>query len=64
MTQNTSLRNRIAEMSVGQVLQIPLGAYKSNTVYNYASFIGRELDRTYRTRYRKADRLIEVTRTA
>ena len=51
-------------MAVGQVVHIDLGKYKSNTVYNYASFIGREYGRTYTTRYIKGERAIEVTRTA
>lgn len=62
MTQ--SLRNKITEMAVGQVISVQLGRYKSNTVYNYASFIGRELGRTYTTRYLRDARTIEVTRTA
>ena len=62
MTQ--PLRNRITEMAVGQVITVDLNRYKSNTVYYYASFIGRELGRTYSTRYLRDARAIEVKRTA
>ena len=57
-----SLRHRITEMAVGQVIAVEPGQYKANTVYNYASFIGREYGRVYSTRYDRGTRIITVTR--
>ena len=49
-------------MAVGQVISVEPGQYKANTVYNYASFIGREYGRVYSTRYDRGTRIITVTR--
>lgn len=57
-----SLRSRIIGMQPRQTIVIPLGTVTSNTVYNYASFIGRDLERKYSTRYDKTARVILVTR--
>lgn len=57
-----SLRSRIIGMQPRQTIVIPLGTVTSNTVYNYASFIGRDLERKYTTRYDKTARVILVTR--
>jgi len=61
---NASLRSQIATMEVGESISVPNGTYKANTIYNYASFIGRELGRTYQTRYNKAEGAVIVRRTA
>lgn len=57
-----SLRSRIIGMEPRQTIVVPIGTAKSNTVYNYASFIGRDMDRKYSTRYDKTARVILVTR--
>ena len=57
-----SLRSRIIGMKPKQAIVVPLATMKSNTVYNYASFIGREYDRVYTTRYDKEARALIVTR--
>lgn len=60
--KNNSLRSRIIGMQPRQTIVVPLGSVTSNTVYNYASFIGREMERKYTTRYDKTARVILVTR--
>lgn len=60
--KTNSLRSRIIGMQPRQTIVVPLGTVTSNTVYNYASFIGRELERKYSTRYDKTARVILVTR--
>ena len=57
-----SLRSRIIEMKPRQTIVVPLGVAKSTTIYNYASFIGRDLERKYTTRYDKTARVILITR--
>lgn len=64
MTTATPLRAQIIGMEVGQVLFVPQGRYKANTIYNYTSFLGRELGRVYTTRYLKEEKAVEVKRTA
>ena len=59
---NASLRSQIATMEVGESISVPNGTYKANTVYNYASFIGREYGRVYSTRYDREARALIVTR--
>lgn len=57
-----SLRNRMIEMKPNQSIFVSLGTNKSVTVYNYASFLGRELNRVYTTKFDKEARGIIVTR--
>ena len=57
-----SVRARIIGMEPRQTIVVPVGAVTSNTVYNYASFIGRDLERKYTTRYDKTARVILITR--
>lgn len=57
-----SVRSRIIGMKPRQTIVLPVGAVTSNTVYNYASFIGRDMGRKYTTRYDKAARVILITR--
>lgn len=57
-----SLRARIIQMKTGQTIPVSLTANKSVTVYNYASFLGRELGRVYTTKFDKDARVILVTR--
>ena len=57
---NPSLRSRI--IGPKQAIVVPLATVRSNTVYNYASFIGREYDRVYSTKYDKEARALIVTR--
>ena len=57
-----SVRARIIGMHPRQTIVVPVGAVTSNTVYNYASFIGRDMGRKYTTRYDKTARVILVTR--
>ena len=59
---NPSVRARIIGMEPRQTIVVPVGAVTSNTVYNYASFIGRDLQRKYKTRYDKDARVILITR--
>lgn len=66
MTTNikTSLRARIIGMKPDQTIAVSLATNKSTTVYNYASFLGRDLGRVYTVRYDKNARVILVTREA
>jgi len=57
-----SLRARIIEMKPRQTIAVSLLTNKSTTVYNYASFLGRELGRVYTVKFDKDNRLIVVTR--
>ena len=57
-----SVRARIIGMEPRQTIVVPLGVAKSTTIYNYASFIGRDLERKYTTRYDKTARVILITR--
>ena len=57
-----SLRNRMIEMKPGSTIFVSLTTNKSVTVYNYASFLGRELGRVYSTKFDKEARVILVTR--
>ena len=61
-TTKESLRARIIKMKTGQTIPVSLTANKSVTVYNYASFLGRELGRVYTTKFDKDARVILVTR--
>jgi len=58
----SSLRARMIEMKPGHSIAVSLATNKSNTVYNYASFLGRELERVYTTRFDKTARVVIVTR--
>ena len=63
MTSNkNSLRARIIQMKPGNTIAVSLSTNKSVTVYNYASFLGRELGRVYSTRFDRDARVIIVTR--
>lgn len=57
-----SVRAKIIGMQPRQTIVVPVGAVTSNTVYNYASFIGRDMGRKYTTRYDKTARVILITR--
>lgn len=57
-----SLRARIIQMKPNQTICVSLATNKSVTVYNYASFLGRELGRVYTTKFDKDSRVILVTR--
>ncbi len=57
-----SLRARIIQMRPNQSIAVSLASNKSNTIYNYASFLGREYNRVYTTRFDKAARVVIVTR--
>lgn len=57
-----SIRSRIIGMEPRQTIVVPIGVVTSNTIYNYASFIGRDLERKYKTRYDKDARVILITR--
>ena len=59
---NPSVRARIIGMEPRQTIVVPVGAVTSNTIYNYASIIGRDLQRKYKTRYDKDARVILITR--
>lgn len=61
-TIKNSLRARIIEMKPRQTIAVSLTTNKSTTVYNYASFLGRELGRVYTVKFDKDNRLIVVTR--
>jgi hypothetical protein len=61
-TIKNSLRARIIQMKAGQTIPVSLATNKSITVYNYASFLGRELGRVYTTKFDKDARVILVTR--
>jgi len=61
-TQKNSLRARIIQMKPGSTIAVSLATNKSVTVYNYASFLGRELGRVYSTRFDREARVIIVTR--
>ena len=57
-----SLRARIIDMKPGKTITVSLATNKSNTVYNYASFLGRELGRVYSTKFDRDARIIVITR--
>ena len=61
-TNKTSLRARIIQMKPGNTIAVSLATNKSVTVYNYASFLGRELGRVYSNRFDRDARVIIVTR--
>lgn len=54
----------MAEMNVGEVLNIPLGVRGYNSVRNCASLLGLSLGRKYSVSINRADGLSSVTRTA
>lgn len=58
----TSLRARIIGMKPNQTIFVSLANNKSTTVYNYASFLGRDLGRVYTVKYDKEARGIIVKR--
>lgn len=60
--KNPSVRSRIIGMKPRQTIVVSVGEVTSNTIYNYASFIGRDLERKYTTKYDKAARVILITR--
>ena len=49
-------------MKPGSTIAVSLATNKSNTVYNNASFLGRELNRVYSTRFDKTARVVIVKR--
>lgn len=51
-------------MKPNQSIAVNLATNKSTTVYNYASFLGRELNRIYTTKFDKEARIIVITREA
>ena len=57
-----SLRARIIDMKPGKTITVSLATNKSTTVYNYASFLGRELGRVYTTKFDRNARIIVITR--
>ena len=57
-----SLRARMIDMRPNQSIAVSLATNKSNTIYNYASFLGRELQRVYSVRFDKEARVVIVTR--
>ena len=59
-----SLRARIIEMRPNQSIAVSLATNKSNTIYNYASFLGRELQRVYSTRFDREASVVIVTRVS
>ena len=59
-----SLRARIMDMRPNQSIAVSLATNKSNTVYNYASFLGREYNRVYTTKFDKEARVVIITRLA
>lgn len=61
-TTKDSLRSRIIAMKPNQTICVSLASNKSVTVYNYASFLGRELGRVYTTKFDRDLRVILVTR--
>lgn len=59
-----SLRARIIEMRPNQSIAVSLATNKSNTIYYYASFLGREYNRVYTTKFDKEARVVIITRLA
>ena len=59
-----SLRARIVDMRPNQSIAVSLATNKSNTVYYYASFLGREYNRVYTTKFDKEARVVIITRLA
>ena len=51
-------------MKPGQTIAVSLATNKSNTIYNYASFLGREYNRVYTTKFDKEARVVIITRLA
>lgn len=64
MVSKISMRASMAEMNVGEVLNIPLGVRGYNSVRNCASLLGLSLGRKYSVSINRADGLSSVTRTA
>lgn len=56
-----SLRTKIKEMKLGEVLKVPVD-YEGITIRNYASCIGKALNRVYSVR--KVNRMFIVTRVS
>ena len=52
------------DMRPNQSIAVSLATNKSNTVYNYASFLGREYNRVYTTKFDKEARVVIITRLA
>ena len=57
-----SLRARMIDMKPNQSIAVSLATNKSNTIYYYASFLGREYNRVYTTKFDKDARVVIVTR--
>lgn len=51
-------------MRPNQSIAVSLATNKSNTVYYYASFLGREYNRVYTTKFDKEARVVIITRLA
>ena len=49
--KSTSLRGRLLAMEVRDTIVVPLALYKSETVRNYASYLGRDYGRKYATKF-------------
>lgn len=62
MVLNTSLRARVIDMKIGEVIIIPVSAYGYTTIRSYASDLGFLLNRKYSARINRADRTYSITR--
>lgn len=59
-----SLRARILEMKVGEVLTVPVATHAYTTIRSYASDLGFATGHTYSTRRNREARTYAIIRTA
>ena len=57
-----SIRQRIANLEVGEEVEFSLDEYKASSLYNAACAIGREMKRVYNTRSNWDERVMRVIR--
>ena len=63
MTNRTSLRQRVMEMRVGEVITIPVVEHSYTTIRSYASDLGFAMNRTYSTKRNREERTYSIIRT-
>lgn len=59
---NMSLRKRVLEMGIGDVITIPVVAHSYTTIRSYASDLGFATGRTYSTKRNREERTYSIIR--
>lgn len=59
-----SLRQRVLDMGVGDVIVIPVVEHSYTTIRSYASDLGFACNRTYKTKRNREERTYSIIRVA